>query len=82
MYATGDITEIIEFLTDNIFFRFAGCLFYQAIGTAMRATCALLLADLFLYSCENEFLNNMIRSGHRGLTRLFTLCYRYNDRPQ
>ena len=38
-----------------------------------------LLADLFLYSYENEFLDNMIRSGHRRLARSFNLCYRYID---
>ena len=41
--------------------------------------CAPLLADLFLYSFENEFLDNMIRSGHRRLARSFNLCYRYID---
>ena len=41
--------------------------------------CAPLLADLFLYSYENEFLDNMIRSGHRRLARSFNLCYRYID---
>ena len=38
-----------------------------------------LLADLFLYSYENEFLDSMIRSGHRRLARSFNLCYRYID---
>ena len=38
-----------------------------------------LLADLFLYSYESEFLNNMIRSSHRKLARSFNLCYRYTD---
>ena len=41
--------------------------------------CAPLLADLFLYSYENEFLDNMIRSGHRRLARSLNLCYRYID---
>ena len=36
-----------------------------------------LLADLFLYSCENEFLDNMIGGGHKKLARSFNLCYRY-----
>ena len=35
--------------------------------------------DLFLYSHENEFLDNMIRSGHRRPVRSFNLCYRYID---
>ena len=36
-------------------------------------------ADLFLYSYENEFLENMIKSGHRRLARSFNLCCRYTD---
>ena len=31
----------------------------------MEMNCALLLADLFLYSYESEFLDNMIRGAHR-----------------
>ena len=45
----------------------------------MGTNCALLLADLFLYSYENKSLDNMIRSGHRRLARSFNLCYRYTD---
>ena len=32
-----------------------------------------------LYSYENEFLANTIRSGHRRLARSFNLCHRYTD---
>ena len=35
--------------------------------------------DLFLCSCESEFLDNMIRGGHRKLATSFNLCYRYID---
>ena len=59
--------------------QFGGRLFHQAIGIPMGTNCAPLLADLFLYSYENEFLDNMIRSGHRRLARSFNLCYRYID---
>ena len=38
-----------------------------------------LLVDLFLYSYESEFLDNMIRGGHRKLAKSFNLCYRYID---
>ena len=38
----------------------------------MGTNCVPLLGELFLYSYENEFLYNMIRSGHRGLARSFT----------
>ena len=39
-----------------------------------------MLADLFLYSYENELSDNMTKSGrHRKLARSFNLCYRYTD---
>ena len=59
--------------------QFGGRLFRQVIRIPMGTNCAPLLADLFLYSYENEFLDNMIRSGHRRLARSFNLCYRYID---
>ena len=46
---------------------------------SMGTNCVPLLADLFLYSYESEFLDNMIRIGHRKLARSFNLCYRYTD---
>ena len=79
MYTVDNICQMIEFLIDNIFVQFGGCLFRQVIGIPMRMNCAPLLADLFLYSFENEFLDNMIRSGHRRLARSFNLCFRYTD---
>ena len=45
----------------------------------MGTNCAPLLADLFLYSYDNEFLDNMIKGGHRRLARSFNLYYRYTD---
>ena len=59
--------------------QFGGHLFRQVTGIPVGSNCAPLLADLFLHSYENEFLDNMIRSGHRRLTRSFNLCYRYID---
>ena len=45
----------------------------------MGTNCAPLLADLFLYSCESEFLDNMIKGGRRKLARSFNLCYQLDD---
>ena len=59
--------RMVEFWIDNIFVKFGGCLFRQVIGIPMGPSCAPLLADLFLYSYESEFLDNMIRGGNRKL---------------
>ena len=37
------------------------------------------LADLFLYSYENEFLDKLIKEGKRKLARKFNLSYHYID---
>ena len=75
MYTADNICKMIEFLIDNIYVHFGGRLFRQMIGITLGTNCAPLLADLFLYSYKNEFLDNMIRSGHRRLARSFNLCY-------
>ena len=79
MYTADNICKMIEFLIDNIFVQFGGRLFRQVTGIPMGTNCAPLLADLFHYPCENEFLDNMIKSGHRRLAMSFNLCYRYID---
>ena len=79
MFTADNICKMIEFLIDNIFVRFGGRLFHQVIGIPMGTNCALLLVDLFLYSYENEFLDNMIRNGHWRLARSINLCYGYTD---
>ena len=45
----------------------------------MGTMCAPLIANLFLYSYESEFLDSLVRSGHRKLARSFNLCHRYID---
>ena len=69
MYTADNLCKMIKFLIDNIFVQFGGHLFRQMIGIPVGTNCAPLLDDLFLYSYENEFLDNMIRSGHRRLAR-------------
>ena len=79
MYTADNICKLIEFLIGNIFVQFGGCLFRQVIGIPVGTNCAPLLADLFLYSYQYQFLDNMIRSGHRRLAKSFNLCFRYID---
>ena len=50
LYTADQISRMVEFLIDNIFVKFGGCLFRQVIGIPMGTSCAPLLADLFLYS--------------------------------
>ena len=69
---------MIEFLVDNIYVRFGGLLFRQMIGIPMGTSCAPLLADLFLYSYESEFLDKLVKESKRKLARKFNLSI-YDD---
>ena len=70
---------MIEFLVDNIYVRFGGQLFRQMVGIPMGTNCTPLLADLFLYCYENEFLDKLIKEGKGKLARKFNLSYHYTD---
>ena len=78
-YNANDICKMIEFLVDNIYVRFGGQLFQQMVGIPMGTNCAPLLADLFVYSFENEFLDKLVKEGKRKLARKFNLSYSYID---
>ena len=70
---------MIDFLIDNIFVDFGGRIFQKTIGIPMGTNCAPLLADLFLYSYEAEFVQNLIKQGNRTLAKMFNLTFRYID---
>jgi hypothetical protein len=55
-YSEVDIKEMLGFLIDNIFVVFVNKIFRQTVGIPMGTNCASLLADLFLYSYEAEFI--------------------------
>ena len=78
-YPANDICKMTEFLVENIYVRFGGQLFRQMVGIFMGTNCAPLLADLFLYSYENKFLDKLIKEGKRKLARKFNLSFRYVD---
>ena len=46
------------YLFDNIFIRFGTKLYRQTIGIPMGTNCALLVADLFLFCYERDFMKS------------------------
>ena len=70
---------MLEFLIDNIFVSFGGTLFQQVVGIPMGTNCVPLLADLFLYSYESEFLLKLVKDKKIHETRAFNFTYRYID---
>ncbi|KAK3085000.1 hypothetical protein FSP39_022707 [Pinctada imbricata] len=64
--------QLLNFLIDNIFVVFGGKVFQQI---PMGTNCALLLADIFLYSYEAEFIQSLVSEGKRNLASDFNFTY-------
>ena len=78
-YTEDDIVNMLEFLVDNIFLVFGGKVFQQIVGIQMGTNCAPLLADIFLYSYEAEFIQSLLSTGKKKLASQFNFTYRYID---
>ena len=78
-YSDADVIKMLEYLIDNIFVEFGGRIFQQTIGIPMGTNCAPLLADLFLYSYEAEFVQSLLQAGKKHLAQQFSFTYRYID---
>ena len=64
-YDETPICQMIDLLIDNIYIKTGNHLFRQCIGIPIATNCALLLANLFLYSYEVEFLRSMKKSNKK-----------------
>ena len=77
-YSDADVIKMLEYLIDNIFV-FGGRIFQQTIGIPMGTNFAPLLADMFLYSYEAEFVQSLLQAGKKHLAQQFNFTYRYID---
>ena len=58
---------------------FVGCVFQQTVGIPMGTNCELLLADLFLYSYEADFIQSLRQRKEKKLAQSFGFTFRYID---
>ena len=78
-YSEEQVISMLEFFIDNKFVSFEGTLLQQVFGIPMGTNCAPLLADLFLYSYESEFLQKLVKDKKIHEARAFNFTYRYID---
>ena len=81
-YACWTCTELCEaftFLMENIYVQFDGMVYQQIVGIPMGTNCAPLIADLFLYCYERDFMSNLQKSKRFDLIDKFNDTSRYLD---
>ena len=77
-FSEYNIIKMLEFLVDNIFVVFAGKAFQQTVDIPLGMYCTPLLADIFLYSYEAEFIQFFALNG-KETVNISVKSHRYID---
>ena len=70
LWSCQKVCEALVYILDNIFIRFGTKLYRQMIGIPMGTNCALLVADLFLFCYERDFMKSLSPEPRLTLSRL------------
>ena len=72
--------ELLDFLIGNIYVKLGDEIFRQILGIPMGTNCAPLLANLYLFSYEYDFMMDLMQKQKKlHLARKFNLSFRYID---
>ena len=74
-----NVCDALTFLLDNIFILFGTKLYRQVVGIPMRTSCAPLVADLFLYCYERDFMMSLPDEMQADGIDAFNTTSRYLD---
>ena len=69
----------LSFLLDNIYIRFGTKLYKQIVGIPMGLNCAPLVADLFLFCYERDFMKDLSSDNQADVIKAFNSTSRYLD---
>ena len=72
-FTCAELCEAFTFLMENIYVQFDGTVYQQKVGIPMGTYFAPLIADLFLFCYERDFMSNLQKS------RRFDLIDKFND---
>ena len=79
MWTCFEVCEALTFLLDNIFVRYGNSIYRQVIGIPMGTNCAPLVADLFLYCYERDFMLSLNPGSQSEVISAFNDTSRYLD---
>ena len=71
--------DALHYLLDNIFIRFGSKLYRQIVGIPMGTNCAPLVADLFLFCYDRDFMLSLSDNNQADIIEAFNSTSRYLD---
>ena len=80
LWSCQNVCQAIIYLLDNIYIRFGTKLYRQIVGIPMGTNCAPLVADLFLFCYERDFMTSLSDVKQAEIIEAFKSTSRYlND---
>ena len=79
LWSYQKVYDALVYLLDNIFIRFGTKLYRQTIGIPMGTNCTLLIADLFHFCYERDFMKSLSRENQADIVEVFNSTSRYLD---
>ena len=78
-WSCQNVCDALTFLLDNILIRFGTKLYRQVVGIPMGTNCAPLVADLFLFCYERDFMMSLSDDKQADVIDAFNTTSRYLD---
>ena len=79
LWSCQKMCDALHYLLDNIFIRFGSKLYEQIVGIPMGTNCAPLVADLFLFCYERDFMLSLSDNNQADIIEAFNSTSRYLD---
>ena len=71
LWSCQNVCNALSYLLENIYFRFGNKLYRQTVGIPMGTNCAPLVADLFLFCYERDFMTSLSDDNQADITEAF-----------
>ena len=79
LWSCQNVCDALSYLLDNIYIRFGNKLYRQIVGIPIGTSCAPLVADLFLFGYEGDFMSSLSNINQADFIEAFKSNSRYLD---
>ena len=79
LWSCHKMCDALHYLLDNIFIKFGSKLYRQIVGIPMGTNCAPVVAYLFLFCNEREFVLSLSDNNQTDIIEAFNSTFRYLD---
>ena len=79
LWSCQKMCDALHYLLDNVFSRFGTKLYRQIVGISMDTNCAPVIADLFLFCYERDFMLSLSDNNQTDIIEAINSTFRYLD---